>query len=171
MGLNRAVLLAACAGLACGQSMDWASISPGDAGLDPAKLGVWRSSLAAHRTTGRIVVRRGRIALERYAPEWDADRPHGTASMAKALVGGMSLAVAMSDGRISPDDLASKYITGWSADPLKSKITIRQLATHTSGVSDAEQDGIPHDQLPGWKGDFWKRTPDPFSIAVRQAPA
>ena len=116
------------------------------------------------------MIRRGRIALEWYAPEWNADRPHGTASMAKALVGGMSLAVAMSDGRISPDDLASKYIPGWSADPLKSKITIRQLATHTSGISDAEQDGIPHDQLPGWKGDFWKRTPDPFSIAVRQAP-
>ncbi len=90
--------------------------------------------------------------------------------MAKALVGGMSLAVAMSDGRISPDDPASKYIAGWRADPLKSKITIRQLATHTSGISDAEEEGIAHDQLPGWKGDFWKRTPDPFSIALHSAP-
>ena len=170
MGLNSAVVLAACAGLACAQSMDWTTISPAEAGLDPAKLEAWRGSLAAHRTTGLIVVRRGRVALEWYAPGWGADRPHGTASMAKALVGGMSLALAMSDGRISPDDPASKYIAGWSADPLKSKITIRQLATHTSGISDAEQDGIPHDRLPGWKGDFWKRTPDPFSIAVRQAP-
>ena len=116
------------------------------------------------------MIRRGRIVLEWYATGWSAGRPHGTASMAKALVGGMSLAVAMSDGRISPDDLASKYIPGWRTDPLKSKITIRQLATHTSGISDAEQDAMPHDQLPGWKGDFWKRTPDPFSIAVREAP-
>jgi CubicO group peptidase (beta-lactamase class C family) len=170
MKLNHAAVLAACAGLACAQSIDWTAIPPAQAGFDPAKLEAWRSSLAAHHTTGLIVIRRGRIALEWYAPGWDADRPHGTASMAKALVGGMSLAVAMSDGRISPADLASKYITGWSADPLKSKITIRQLATHTSGISDAEQDEIPHDQLPGWKGDFWKRTPDPFSIAVRQAP-
>ncbi len=108
--------------------------------------------------------------MEWYAPGWDANRPHGTASMAKALVGGMSLAVAMSDGRISPDDPASKYIAGWRADPLKSKITIRQLATHTSGISDAEEEGIAHDQLPGWKGDFWKRTPDPFSIALHSAP-
>ena len=163
-------MFAACAGLACGQSMDWSTISPLDAGLDPAKLEAWRSGLVAHRTTGLIVIRRGRIALEWYAPEWDANRPHGTASMAKALVGGMSLAVAMSDGRISPDDPASEYIAGWRADPLKSKITIRELATHTSGISDAEQDGIAHDQLAGWKGDFWKRTPDPFSIALRQAP-
>jgi len=170
MRLNQAVVLAACAGLVGAQSMDWATISPAEAGLDPVKLEAWRSSLAAHRTTGLLVIRRGRIALEWYAPEWDADRPHGTASMAKALVGGTSLAVAMSDGRISPDDPASKYIAGWSTDHLKSKITIRQLATHTSGVSDAEQDGIPHDQLPGWKGDFWKRTPDPFSIAVGPAP-
>ncbi len=166
----RAAVLLACAGLACAQSIEWTAIPPAEAGFDPAKLEAWRANLAAHRTTGLVVIRRGRIALEWYAPEWDANRPHGTASMAKALVGGMSLAVAMSDGRISPDDLASKYIPGWSQDPLKSKITIRQLATHTSGISDAEQDDIPHDRLPGWKGDFWKRTPDPFSIAVRQAP-
>ena len=107
-----AVMLVACAFLAGAQPADWAAISPAEAGLDPAKLEAWRSSLAAHRTTGLIVIRRGRIALEWYAPGWDADRPHGTASMAKALVGGMSLAVAMSDGRISPDDLASKYIAG-----------------------------------------------------------
>jgi CubicO group peptidase (beta-lactamase class C family) len=165
--------LAALAGFcaaACAQSMNWPAVSPAEAGLDPVKLEAWRANLAAHRTTGLIVVRRGRIALEWYAPEWSAERAHGTASMAKALVGGMSLAAAMSDGRISPDDLASKYIPDWRADPQKSKITLRQLATHTSGIADAEQDGIPHEQLPGWKGDFWKRTPDPFRIAVQQAP-
>ena len=170
MAFMQAVVLVACAGLAGAQSLDFAPISPAEAGLDSAKLEACRSALAAHKTTGLIVIRRGRIALEWYAPEWDANRPHGTASMAKALVGGVSLALAMNDGRISPDDPASKYIAAWGADPVKSKITIRQLATHTSGISDAEQDGIPHDRLPGWKGDFWKRTPDPFSIAVRQAP-
>jgi CubicO group peptidase (beta-lactamase class C family) len=170
MRLGKIGFLVTCAGLACAQSLDWSSISAADAGLDTAKLEAWRSSLAAHGTTGLILIRRGRIALEWYAPGWDANRPHGTASMAKALVGGMSLALAMSDGRIAPADLASKYIAAWRTDPMKSKITIRELATHTSGISDAEQDAIPHDQLPGWKGDFWKRTPDPFSIAVRQAP-
>jgi CubicO group peptidase (beta-lactamase class C family) len=147
-----------------------ASSGFGQSGFDPVKLEAWRSALAAHRTTGLLVMRHGRIALEWYAAGWNAERPHGTASMAKALVGGMSLAVAMSQGRISPDDLASKYIPEWRADPLKSKITIRMLATHTSGISDAEQDDIPHDKLPGWKGAFWARTPDPFTIAIRQAP-
>src|SRR5437016_13166012 len=142
MKLCRPVGIAALTGLACGQTMDWPAVTPTAAGLDPVKLEAWRSTLAAHRTTGLIVIRRGRIVLEWYAPGWDANRPHGTASMAKALVGGMSLAVAMSDGNISPDDAASKYIAAWKDDPLKSKITIRQLATHTSGIEDAEQDEI-----------------------------
>ena len=151
----------------------WVAVAvaqPDGSGFDSRKLEAWRASLAAHHTTGLIVMRHGRTALEWYAPDWNADRPHGTASMAKALVGGMSLAVAMSDGRISPDDLAAKYIPEWRADPLKSKITIRELATHTSGIEDAEQDDIAHEKLTGWKGDFWKRMPDPFSIAIRQAP-
>jgi CubicO group peptidase (beta-lactamase class C family) len=162
-----AVLLAAAA-LSAGQSFQ--SIAPGRAGLDGAKLDVWRDDLAAARTTGLLVIRRGRIAYEWYASGWGPDRPHGTASMAKALVGGMSLAVAMSDSAIHPDDLASRYIPAWRGDKLKSIITIRQLATHTSGIEDAEQDDVPHVQIPGWKGAFWRREPDPFSIAVREAP-
>jgi len=152
------------------QPMAWRSVTAQAAGLDAAALELWRHALAERGTTGLLVFRRGEIAFEWYADGWNADRPHGTASLAKALVGGTSLLVAMSDGLISPDDLASKYIPAWKLDPRKAKITIRELATHTSGIEDAEQDGIAHEQLPGWKGAFWKRVPDPFSIAVRDAP-
>jgi CubicO group peptidase (beta-lactamase class C family) len=139
-------------------------------GLDESALNGWRDALAKNGTTGLLVMRRGAIAYEWYAPGWNAQKPHGTASMAKALVGGMSLLVALNDGVMAADDPASKYIPAWRADPLKSKITIRQLATHTSGIEDAEQDSIPHMQIPGWKGAFWRREPDPFSVAVRDAP-
>ena len=94
----------------------------------------------------------------------------GTASLAKAIVGGTSLMVALQDRRLHADDPASKYIPAWRSDPQKSRITIRHLATHTSGIEDAEQDDIDHTSLPGWKGAFWKREPDPFSIAIHQAP-
>ena len=130
----------------------------------------WKDTLAAQRTTGLLVVAHGKTVYEWYAPGWNASKPHGAASMAKALVGGMSLLLAMNAGAIDADDLAAKYIPAWRADPQKSKITIRQLATHTSGIEDAEQDGLPHDKLPGWKGAFWKREPDPFTIAIHQAP-
>ncbi len=153
-----------------GATVPWTSITPQQAGLEASALNAWKDGLASSGTSGLLVIRRGAIAFEWYSPNAGVDQPHGTASMAKALVGGMSLLVALSDGRIAPDDLASKYIPGWRTDPLKSKITIRQLATHTSGIEDAEQDLLPHEQLPGWKGAFWKRLPDPFSVALRQAP-
>src|SRR5215213_965737 len=101
------------------------TLARGASGLDEAKLEAWRAALAGRGTTGLLVVRRGTTTLEWYADGWNADRPHGTASMAKALVGGTSLLVAMSDGVISPDDLASKYIPGWRGAPCKAKITIR----------------------------------------------
>ena len=93
--------------------------------------------------------------------------------MAKALVGGVGLMVAIHDGRIQPDDRAGRYVPHWRDDPKRRDITIRHLATHTSGIEDAEAEGIAHDRLTGWKGDFWKRLPpprDPFTLARDVAP-
>src|SRR5262249_50711435 len=121
-------------------------------------------------TRALLVVRDGKIIYEWYAPGEYLWKRQGTASLAKAIVGGNSLMLAIQLGRIKIDDRAAQYIPAWRGDPRKSAITIRQLATHTSGIEDAEQDDIDHMQLPGWKGAFWKREPDPFSIAIHQAP-
>lgn len=152
----------------------WAGAGFGDPqvreGLDISSLERVKDQLAARQTTGLLVRRNNRTVYEWFAPEWDPGRPHYTASMAKSLVGGMSLLVTLNDGRISPDDPAWKYIPQWKLDPLKSRITIRQLATHTSGLEDAEEGGKPHAELTGWKGDFWKRKPNPFWIAIHETP-
>ena len=111
--------------------------------------------------------------VQRYAPGYGRTKPHYTASMAKALVGGVSLMMAMDDRRITPDNLASKFVPQWINDPKKNRITVRRLATHTSGIEDAETDNLPHGRLTGWKGDFWKGLPpptDPFTIARDLAP-
>ena len=129
--------------------------------------------LKDRQTTALLVIRHDRIVFERYAPGYGRTKPHYTASMAKALVGGLSLMLAMQDGRISPDDPAHRYVPQWRGDPKRREITIRHLATHTSGIEDAEADSIPHDRLTGWKGDFWKRLPpphDPFTLARDSAP-
>ncbi len=161
-----AVLLLAVSGFAAAQP-EPRFLEPEEAGFDSGRLEGMRQNLVERRTNALLVVRRGRIVLEWYAPGHGPAKPEGTASLAKALVGGLSLMLAMNDGRIAPDDLASKYITQWKADPLKAGITIRQLATHSSGVEDAEQDGLPQDQLPGWKGAFWASRPE---IARDDAP-
>jgi CubicO group peptidase (beta-lactamase class C family) len=155
------------------QHWDWGAATPESQGMSSAALQQAWEQLKARATTGFLVIRNDCVVFERYAPGWDRHRPHGTASMAKALVGGTSLMVAMTDGRIRPDDPASNFVPQWRDVPRRKDILIRHLATHTSGIEDAEQDELPHDQLTGWKGDFWKRLPapnDPFSIARDVAP-
>jgi len=149
---------------------EWRTTTPERAGMDAQKLNAAVEAISHRATSALLVVRRGEIVAEWYAPNNDRATLQGTASLAKAMIGGMSLLLAMEEGLISPDDLAAKYIPEWKNDARKSRITIRHLATHTSGIEDAEQDDIPHDKLPGWKGAFWRREPDPFSIATRQAP-
>src|SRR5258708_6520111 len=132
---------------------EWGKSTPAAEGISEAKLAQFKESLAGRGTSGLLVILHDKIVFEWYAPGAAADKPHGTASMAKAVVGGMSLAVAMQDGRIRPGDLAADYIPQWKPDPQKSKITVGQLATHSSGLDDAEVPGTAHEKLTGWKGD------------------
>jgi len=112
----------------------------------------------------------GEALVADYAPGWHADRRHGAASLTKLLVGGLSLMAAVGLGRIGLEDAACRYVPAWRGDPLRSAITVRQLATHASGLEDAEAGGLPHAALPGWRGAFWRRDPDPFTIARDQVP-
>jgi len=149
---------------------DWHAAAPEDVGFDAGRLEALRAELAARDTHALLVARNDRIACEWYAPGWHADRPHSTASLAKALVGGVSLLIALGDGRLGLDDSAARFIPQWTDDPRKAAITVRHLAAHTSGLEDAEQDELPHERLPGWKGAFWRRDPDPFTLARDAAP-
>src|SRR3954447_12397819 len=140
----------------------WQTAAPASQGMSAEKLDALKDALAVRKTTGFLVVRNDTIVYEWYAPGWSATKPHGTASLAKALVGGMAVAVAVTDGCVALDDPVAKFVPQWRGDPQKSKITIRQLGSHTSGLADAEQDRMPHDKLTGWQGDFWKRLPPPY---------
>jgi CubicO group peptidase (beta-lactamase class C family) len=154
-------------------SWDWTTATPESQGMIASRLESAWADLKDRQTTALLVVRHDRIVFERYAPGFNRNRPHSTASLAKALVGGVSLMVAMGDRRLGPDDPASRFVPQWRDDPKRRQITIRHLATHTSGIEDAEADGLAHDRLTGWKGDFWKRLPpphDPFTLARDQAP-
>jgi len=155
------------------QTFNWHKASPASQGMDEAKLEAMKDSLAGRATKAFLVIRNDKIIYEWYQQGHGPHKQHYTASMAKAIVGSLSLAVVVSDGLISLDDQAAKYIPQWKADPRKSKITIRQLGSHTSGIEDAEADNLPHNKLTGWKGDFWKRPPpprDPFTLARDAAP-
>jgi CubicO group peptidase (beta-lactamase class C family) len=147
---------------------DWQTASPEQHGFSAAKLDAVREGLAQHGTKAFLLIRDDHIIYEWYAATHSATKVHYSASMAKALVGGVAVAVALSDGRLSLDDPAAKYVPQWREHPEKSRITIRHLGSHTSGLEDAEEGKLPHTQLTGWKGEFWKsRAPphDPFTIS------
>jgi CubicO group peptidase (beta-lactamase class C family) len=151
----------------------WRPATPESQGFASERIEAMRAELVARKTKALLVIRNDTIVCEWYAPGQDQNTKFGTASLAKAIVGGMSFAVAMSDGRIALDDPAAQFIPQWRTDARKARITLRQLGSHTSGVEDAEADNKPHESLTGWKGDFWKRLPvsnDPFTIARDHAP-
>jgi len=158
------------AGSCLAAPFEWKIARPENQRASADKFERLTKSLAAKNTKALLVIRNDRIICEWYAKDHGPDKKHYTASLAKALVGGMSLLVALNDGRIAADDPVCKHVPQWKDDPVKSKITIRYLATHSSGVEDAEQDDISHMELPGWKGGFWRKDPDPFTLSRDKAP-
>src|ERR1044071_3789471 len=95
----------------------WPTAAPAEEGFRTDRLEALKTTLPSHKTVALLVARHGRIVLEWYEPGVTADRRQGTASLAKALVGGMSLLVALDAGRMGVDDPAYKYIPAWKDDP------------------------------------------------------
>ena len=125
-----------------------------------------RDDLARRGTTGLLVLKGDEALVEWYAEGWNAERPHYTASLAKAIVGGTSLILALQDALLGADDPAVRYVPQWLGVPLKQDITVRHLATHSSGLADTE-----HVDEPDWMRRFWKRDePDPFTVARDDVP-
>src|SRR5262245_59457494 len=116
----------------------WQVVSPESQGMSAAKLEALRGRMEQKKTDALVVIRNDKIVLEWYAAENARTKPHSTASLAKALVGGLAAAVAINDGQLSLDDPAYKFIPQWQNDERKRQIRIRHLGSHTSGIEDAE---------------------------------
>ncbi|KPJ54752.1 MAG: hypothetical protein AMS16_04495, partial [Planctomycetes bacterium DG_58] len=87
----------------------WQTATPQSQAISSERLDELTKSLDEKGTDCFLVVHRDRIVWEWYGNGFSKDRKHYTASLSKSMVGGMSLLVALEDGKISPDDLASKY--------------------------------------------------------------
>ena len=150
------------------ETFEWRTATPERQGMSGAKLEAMRALLAGKGTKALLVVRNDRIVCEWYSEGRSAKDKHYTASMAKAVVGGIGLAVTVQQRRIRLDDPAARYVPAWRGVAGKQEITIRHLGSHTSGL----EDSVPKDQG-GWKQDFWARMRpprDPFTLARDEAP-
>lgn len=165
-----------------GATFEWGKERSEDASMALDKLVALAHSLEGEGTQGFLVIRRDRIVFEWYADGHGRRRPHYTASMAKALVGGVSTAWVLGQGRIGLDDPIAQHVPEWAAHPVKGKITLRQLGSHTSGLQDAwvteeAVRGVGQGDFSGWEGLFWRwrnggqRPPDDaFTLARDRAP-
>ena len=156
-------------------SSDWPTADAEAHGLSGEQLERVRTDLAARQTQALLVMRHDAIVCEGYAPGRDSDQPHYTASLAKSLVGGLALMLTLDDGLLELDAPAADWIPAWRDDPAKSRITVRQLATHSSGLADAAADAAAslhtrQQAMTGWQGRFWRREPEPFTVARDAAP-
>jgi CubicO group peptidase (beta-lactamase class C family) len=166
-----AFLCASCP--AWGRQFEWQNATPESQGMSREKLDSLKDDLAGKKTKALLVIRNDKIVYEWYAPGHGPNKKHSAASLSKATVAGLALALLLGDGKLKLDTKVADLVATWNDDPRKRKITMRQLGSHTSGLADAEQDRLPHDKLPGWKGDFWKRLDapnDPFTIARDRTP-
>jgi CubicO group peptidase (beta-lactamase class C family) len=81
-----------------------------------------------------IVVYQGEVVCERYSPGISADDSWEMASGVKSFVGVMA-AAAVQDGLLQLDERVADTLTEWQDDPRKSRITIRQLLSLSSGLA------------------------------------
>ena len=150
---------------------DWQTAAPEKHGLSLQQLIALQERLAAKGDQGlpRHPQRQDRLRVVRPGPRRQRRRTTPR-RWPRPIVGGLSLG-GRSDRRPDRAGRPGRQVRpAWKDDPRKSKITIRQLGSHTSGLEDAEADGLPHEKLTGWKGDFWKRLEppnDPFTISPR----
>jgi CubicO group peptidase (beta-lactamase class C family) len=139
-------------------------------GLDSGAVKGLSESLARRGTKALLILRNGRIVHEWYGRFHGAGVGHYTAGLARALVGSMALLLATDDGWIRLDDRASRYIPGWRHDPLRSAITIRDLANNSSGIEHGRESSEPGAHAGSWREEYWRDHAKRFDIALRVAP-
>jgi CubicO group peptidase (beta-lactamase class C family) len=88
----------------------------------------------ANNGTAMLVMVDGEIVFERYSSPEMSGTPHFLASATKSFWGPVAAAM-IADGLISGfDELAADTLTEWRGDPRKSKITLRQILSLSSGL-------------------------------------
>jgi len=89
-----------------------------------------------------IVVRHGKIELERYWPGYDRDTLFNPQSMSKTVLG-MAVGIAIADGAIeSVDDPIGDYLDEWR-DDARGAITVRNLLNMSGGLAQIAPDYSP----------------------------
>lgn len=141
---------------------DWLTISPSEAGFTSDLEALLDKAVAEKRVWnlhGVVIVRKGRLVLERYfeGDDYARGRPlgrvafkpdtlHDLRSASKSIVG-LLYGIALGDGKVPPPDAAlfasfPEY-ADLAADPTRNRWTIHHVLTMTMGT-DWDELGVPY---------------------------
>ncbi len=116
----------------------WETTTAAGAGWDPSAVSSAASWASSHRTTGLIILHRGRIMYEGYW-NYGSRRFAGDVASAQKSVVSILVGAARERGLLDLDDPVSQHLgDGWSkAGPKERDISVRHLVTMTCGLDDA----------------------------------
>jgi CubicO group peptidase (beta-lactamase class C family) len=115
----------------------WDTMSPADLGWCQPRIDTLYSFLQVSNTVAFIVLKDGKIVLEKYFGTFTADSPHVWNSASKSLTSTLT-GIAQENGLVNIDSPATHYLgAGWtSATPAQEdSITLRHLLTMSSGLN------------------------------------
>lgn len=116
----------------------WDTLSPTSLGWCQPSIDSLYSYLQATNTKGFMVLKDGKIVLEKYFGTFTADSIHYWASAGKSLMAVLT-GIAQEKGLVNINNTVSSYLgPGWTSEPLakESMISLRNLLTMTSGMDD-----------------------------------
>ena len=121
----------------------WETVTPASLGWDESRLPALDDFLNANNTKAFIVLKDGRIVVERYFGTFTADSNWYWASAGKTMTAAL-VGIAQQEGLLSIGDASSKYMgRGWTSllPDTEDRITVRHQLTMTSGLDDGAGDG------------------------------
>lgn len=150
--------------------LDWPTAPPAEVGLDAGALDALREDLERWDTRAFLVTRGGSIAYEWYRSDFGPNLLWYTASTAKPIIGGLILALAVELEAVDLDDPGFRYVPEWRGDSLRSRIWLRHLASHSSGIQDVDFVKGAEDDLSGWQERYYEHAGERFRMALERAP-
>ncbi len=119
-------------------SSQWETVSLEELGWDSNKIDSLLSLLERNSTKAFIVLKNGKIAIEKYFGGFTKDSVWYWASAGKSLVATL-IGIAQQEAYLSIEDKVSKYLgNDWTICPIEKEqlITIRHQLTMTTGLDD-----------------------------------
>ncbi len=121
---------------------EWRANSPASLGWDEANLNATLGFLETKGTKAFIILKNGRVVVEKYFGTFNKDSLWYWASAGKTMTGFL-VGVAQKNGLLNIQDKTSQYLgTGWTSLPIAKEnlITIKNQLSMTTGLNDATGD-------------------------------